>query len=223
MNEPTRGIDVGARADIYRIMREFCAQGYALVMTSSDLEEIVGLGDIVITMYRGRQVASYRRATTWPCTASSPTSPIRSKRRRRADVGRRPFDWTPSLAPPTRRKRALLAIRILALAALIAFAVRTPGFLSTVSLISLLTTMSFIGCVAIGMTFITLSGNIMSFALGATLGATTIVFTLSLPLGLAGALVRGVRLQRGAHRRAGLHASAISAPTRSSSAWRRWR
>jgi ribose/xylose/arabinose/galactoside ABC-type transport system permease subunit len=51
-----------------------------------------------------------------------------------------------------------------------------------------MTTMSFIGCVAIGMTFITLSGNIMSFALGATLGATTVVFTLSLPLGLAGAL-----------------------------------
>jgi ribose transport system ATP-binding protein len=61
MNEPTRGIDVGARAEIYRIMREFCAQGYALVMTSSDLEEIVGIGDIVITMYRGRQVGHYRR------------------------------------------------------------------------------------------------------------------------------------------------------------------
>jgi ABC-type sugar transport system ATPase subunit len=61
MNEPTRGIDVGARADIYRIMREFCAQGYALVMTSSDLEEVIGMGDIVITMYRGRQVGRYAR------------------------------------------------------------------------------------------------------------------------------------------------------------------
>ena len=61
MNEPTRGIDVGARADIYRIMREFCAQGYALVMTSSDLEEVIGIGDIVITMYRGRQVGRYAR------------------------------------------------------------------------------------------------------------------------------------------------------------------
>ena len=56
MNEPTRGIDVGARADIYRIMREFCARGHGLVMTSSDLEEVVGIADIVITMYRGRQV-----------------------------------------------------------------------------------------------------------------------------------------------------------------------
>jgi ribose transport system ATP-binding protein/rhamnose transport system ATP-binding protein len=61
MNEPTRGIDVGARADIYRIMREFCDQGYAVVMTSSDLEEIAGLGDTVITMFRGRQVGAYAR------------------------------------------------------------------------------------------------------------------------------------------------------------------
>ena len=61
MNEPTRGIDVGARADIYRIMREFCALGHGLVVTSSDLEEIVGLGDIVITMYRGKQVGVYSR------------------------------------------------------------------------------------------------------------------------------------------------------------------
>jgi ABC-type sugar transport system ATPase subunit len=61
MNEPTRGIDVGARADIYRIMRELCSLGYALIMTSSDLEEVVGIADIVITMYRGRTVARYER------------------------------------------------------------------------------------------------------------------------------------------------------------------
>lgn len=61
LNEPTRGIDVGARAEIYRIMRELCAQGNVLIMTSSDLEEIVGIADVVITMYRGRTVARYER------------------------------------------------------------------------------------------------------------------------------------------------------------------
>jgi ribose transport system ATP-binding protein/rhamnose transport system ATP-binding protein len=61
MNEPTRGIDVGARAEIYRLMRSFCEEGYALVMASSDLEEIVGVGDVIITLYRGRQVGHYRR------------------------------------------------------------------------------------------------------------------------------------------------------------------
>ena len=61
MNEPTRGIDVGARAEIYRLMRTFCEKGYALVMASSDLEEIVGVGDVVLTLYRGRLVKQYRR------------------------------------------------------------------------------------------------------------------------------------------------------------------
>jgi ribose transport system ATP-binding protein/rhamnose transport system ATP-binding protein len=61
MNEPTRGIDVGARAEIYRIMRELCSLGYALIMTSSELEEVVGMADIVVTMYRGRTVARYER------------------------------------------------------------------------------------------------------------------------------------------------------------------
>ena len=61
MNEPTRGIDVGARADIYRLMRKLCDQGFALIIASSDLEEIEGIADIVVTMYRGRAVARYER------------------------------------------------------------------------------------------------------------------------------------------------------------------
>ena len=63
MNEPTRGVDVGARAEIYRLIREFCDRGYALVMASSDIEEVLGMADIVVTMYRGRQVGAYRRGT----------------------------------------------------------------------------------------------------------------------------------------------------------------
>jgi ribose/xylose/arabinose/galactoside ABC-type transport system permease subunit len=91
--------------------------------------------------------------------------------------------------PASRRKRMLVAIRFAAVLALVAATIATPGFLTATSLFSLLTTMSFIGCVAVGMTFITLSGNVMSFCLGATLSVTTIVFMLSLPLGLPGALL----------------------------------
>jgi ABC-type sugar transport system ATPase subunit len=61
MNEPTRGVDVGARAEIYRLIREFCDLGYAVVMASSDLEEVLGMSDVIVTMYRGRRVAQYRR------------------------------------------------------------------------------------------------------------------------------------------------------------------
>ncbi len=58
--EPTRGIDIGARADIYQLMRKFCIRGYGLLIASTDLAEVVGLGDVVITMYRSRQVGHYR-------------------------------------------------------------------------------------------------------------------------------------------------------------------
>jgi ribose transport system ATP-binding protein/rhamnose transport system ATP-binding protein len=61
MNEPTRGVDVGARAEIYRLIRQFCEQGHCLVMASSDIEEVIGMSDIIISMYRGRQVARYCR------------------------------------------------------------------------------------------------------------------------------------------------------------------
>jgi ABC-type sugar transport system ATPase subunit len=61
MNEPTRGVDVGARAEIYRLIRQFCDHGYCIIMASSDIEEVLGMADIVVSMYRGRQVGRYRR------------------------------------------------------------------------------------------------------------------------------------------------------------------
>ena len=61
MNEPTRGVDVGARAEIYRLIRGFCDRGYCVVMASSDIEEVLGMADRIISMYRGHQVGSYRR------------------------------------------------------------------------------------------------------------------------------------------------------------------
>ncbi len=61
MNEPTRGVDVGSRRDLYKVMRQLCDNGNLIVMTSSDLEEVVGISDIIITMYRGKLVARYAR------------------------------------------------------------------------------------------------------------------------------------------------------------------
>ena len=63
MLEPTRGIDVGARANIHRLMREFCRTGWGVLVTSTDLEELVGVGDVVLTMYRGRFVGRYTHAS----------------------------------------------------------------------------------------------------------------------------------------------------------------
>jgi ribose/xylose/arabinose/galactoside ABC-type transport system permease subunit len=77
------------------------------------------------------------------------------------------------------RARVFSWAQTIGIIVLLAVIFATPGFLAGPSILSLLTTVSFIGCVAIGMTIITISGNIMSFALGATVGVTAMVFILA--------------------------------------------
>jgi len=88
--------------------------------------------------------------------------------------------------PVRDRVLAMRLVRAAVVAVLVAACLATPGFLSAPSILSLLTTLSFIGCVAVGMTLITISGNIMSFCLGATAGASAMVFIVSLNWGGVG-------------------------------------
>jgi ribose transport system ATP-binding protein len=52
-DEPTRGIDVGAKSEIYRLMRELADRGVAILMISSDMEEVIGVSDRIAVMHEG--------------------------------------------------------------------------------------------------------------------------------------------------------------------------
>jgi ribose transport system ATP-binding protein len=54
LDEPTRGVDVGARTEIYRIMRDLAARGVAILMISSELPEVIGMSDRVYVMREGK-------------------------------------------------------------------------------------------------------------------------------------------------------------------------
>lgn len=62
MDEPTRGIDVGSKAEIYQIMSDLAEQGVAIIMISSELPEVLGMSDRVIVMREGRTVKEINRA-----------------------------------------------------------------------------------------------------------------------------------------------------------------
>lgn len=55
LDEPTRGIDVGAKAEIYQLISQFAAEGLAVILVSSDLPEILGMSHRVIVLSQGRQ------------------------------------------------------------------------------------------------------------------------------------------------------------------------
>jgi ABC-type sugar transport system ATPase subunit len=61
LNDPTRGVDVGAKAEIYALCDELARSGLALLFTSSEVEEIVGVCDRILVLYRGRVIKEFNR------------------------------------------------------------------------------------------------------------------------------------------------------------------
>jgi ribose transport system ATP-binding protein len=56
LDEPTRGVDVGARSEIYALVRQLAGNGVAIVLVSSEVEEVLGLSDRVVVLREGRAV-----------------------------------------------------------------------------------------------------------------------------------------------------------------------
>ena len=62
LDEPTRGIDVGAKQEIYALIRALAAEGLAILMVSSELPELLLLADRILVMCEGRQTGLLGRA-----------------------------------------------------------------------------------------------------------------------------------------------------------------
>jgi D-xylose transport system ATP-binding protein len=66
LDEPTRGIDVGAKQEIYAQINRLAKSGIAIVLVSSELPEVLGLADRVLVLYEGRLTGEFSRATATP-------------------------------------------------------------------------------------------------------------------------------------------------------------
>jgi rhamnose transport system ATP-binding protein len=62
LDEPTRGIDIGAKVEVHHIVNELAAQGLGVILISSDLPEVLGMSDRILVMREGRQMAIFDRA-----------------------------------------------------------------------------------------------------------------------------------------------------------------
>ena len=66
LDEPTRGVDVGAKREIYQQLDGFTARGIAILLASSDLPELLALSDRIVVLHRGRVTARLERAEATP-------------------------------------------------------------------------------------------------------------------------------------------------------------
>jgi ribose transport system ATP-binding protein len=158
-DEPTQGVDVGARAEIYRILREVSSNGVPVVVASSDAKELEGLCDRVLVMSRGavvdvfegpdvneeRLIHSAVRATTHTKQVATSTSTSGSTRVGRFLQG----DYAPV---------AILALVMLALGVYV-FA-HNSRYLSAFNITSVMTSCAALGFIALGQTVALLIGGI---------------------------------------------------------------
>ena len=63
LTDPTRGIDVGAKSEVYRFIQDKAETGVAVLLISSELPELLGLADRIVVMFRGRVCAEFSAGT----------------------------------------------------------------------------------------------------------------------------------------------------------------
>lgn len=157
-DEPTQGVDVGARAEIYKILRETSTSGVPVVVASSDAKELEGLCDRVIVMSRGQVVDELVGAeiteerivhaavrSTAQTRADLPVKPSRSSALMRFLKG----DYAPAV---------ILAVAIVALGAYILS--RNDRYLNSFNTSSLMVAAAALGFIALGQTVALVMGGI---------------------------------------------------------------
>ena len=88
LDEPTRGIDVGAKADVHRLIDELAKGGMAIILISSDLPEVLHMSDRILVMREGRQMAILDRDdATAETVMTAAMGERRDRQEARHDVG----------------------------------------------------------------------------------------------------------------------------------------
>jgi ribose/xylose/arabinose/galactoside ABC-type transport system permease subunit/ABC-type branched-subunit amino acid transport system ATPase component len=193
LDEPTRGIDVGAKAELHRLLRELADTGTAIVLISSDLPEVLEHSDRVVVFRAGRVAGTFDptqataeqvAAAALPEETATADAPVDLSRRRRA-------------ARPWRSEMAL-ALAIVALSGVLSGS--TEAFLTTDNLWGLLATTAMWTILSLGAAVIILAGAIdislgSLLALSAGMGGLVLELPYSpavtIPAGIALALATG--------------------------------
>ena len=190
-DQPTTGVDVGSRIEIYRQMTELARQGAAVLLISSDFEELLGMSDRIAVMYKGRvskildrSSAGVQEILYW--ASGGDATPDGAATAAMSRQG----------APATRARVAQLMSRWGAISgmalALIIIGVAAPLFFSANNLFDVLKQGSVLALIALGLTAVLVSGGFdMSAGAGSQMASNFAAGVVLQGFGTAGALAVG--------------------------------
>ena len=172
LDEPTRGVDVGAKAEIHRLMGHLASEGMAILLISSELPEVLGMSDRIGVMREGRLVAQFQRGETNEEQVGRSAFP----EDRVPEISTRDIE-RPSVTEQkgtirflrtlSHRRETILTLFLLAVVPILARL--TPGFATVQNARDILTNISVLSIAATGMTLVIVAGGI-DISVGAILG-----------------------------------------------------
>jgi ABC-type sugar transport system ATPase subunit/ribose/xylose/arabinose/galactoside ABC-type transport system permease subunit len=207
-DEPTRGVDIGARLEIYARLRELARQGMGIMMVSSELPEVLGMADRTLVMRKGR------------ISADLPAADATEEKVMAAALGGATATGAAAAAreaPPVRRRDMLRGfartdiVVFVSLAALfLAGIITAPSFLDSYNLTSNIRAATALGIVAMGQAMVMISGGVdlsvsatitltMILSAGMMAGRASMIFPsvlACLGVGLAVGLLNGLAVVR---------------------------
>lgn len=178
LDEPTRGIDIGAKVEVHRLIGELAREGMAILMVSSDLPEVLAMSDRVLVMREGHLAGEFARAQASPeSVMTAATRALPPAQRDDAGIEVTQLSSSSSVPAPKSgtsfletlsrfRETGILAVLLLLIALV---SLRNPQFLTLSNARSILLDIPLTLVVAMGMTTLILSRNI-DLSVGSILG-----------------------------------------------------
>ncbi len=164
LDEPTRGVDVGAKAEIHRLIDQLAAQGKAILLVSSELPEVMRMSDRVLVMCEGWLAGEFDPKQSAEDAVAAAAFPRAASARAAADERR-----GRGVASRLLRIREIgIATALLAIV-LVMCLLRPSGFATVKNLLDVLTAASIVSVAAAGMTLVIASGGI-DISIGSLLG-----------------------------------------------------
>jgi ribose transport system ATP-binding protein len=176
-NEPTQGVDVGARAEIYRTLRRVAAGGVAVIMVSSDVRELSGLCDRVVVMSSGRQVGEFvgEDVTEETITRAILTSTVRREGGELASASGAKRGWLGVVKRLGKGDFGAPIVLVVIMAIVSILTANHDGrFLATYNLNNLALLIAGLGFVAVGEAFVILTGGI-DLSVGPLVGLVAVI------------------------------------------------